>query len=167
MFVQVRAASLILSVIAVVTAAVQADEIEERKAQRLIAGHAETIHQFAYFGVKHKSLEFDGARRAKDGSFKHVFTFNGTSEGKTGYFTLEFAFDKDGKLISMKEGGRSWILAPFDQSKLLLAVFKGLVTEFAKDPAIKPETKKQIDDLVKKGDVNQLMIAMLNGKNGH
>lgn len=146
---------------------IRADQIEERKAQRLLEHNAETIHKFAYLTVEHKSAEFDGTRRRSDGSFSHIVTFNGSYENSKGYFTLEFVFDKDGKLLSMKESGRSWLFAPFAESKLALAAFKGFIAGVAKDKSIKPETRAQMEGFVKKGDVNSFLIAMLNGKNGH
>lgn len=135
-------------------------KVAEKGAMRVIESNAKLIAMMAYPTTDYTGVECDGGYRYGDGSFTLVYNFKGESSGTRGDFTMKFQFEREGKLIAIKNGPRSWIFEPFTEYELIRAV---IVDFGGKDLDNNPQLKK----LLKNGSGKAIVMGILNAKSGY
>jgi len=131
----------------------------EKAAMRIIEAEAKTIAWIAYPTTNYAGVEYDGGARYEDGSFSLVYTFNGNSDGTRGFFTQTYKFHKDGRLVGIKDGARSWLFRPFSEWEL----FRELVKTFFKEDLAQ---NRPLKNLLDNGDGRSFAVGLLNSKLG-
>lgn len=156
-----------LSVICAASALAQPADHAIRRAQRLIVHNAQLITGFAHMTVNYETVEFDGLECYYGNDFSLTYTFNYSEPDDpniTGYATLKFFFDTNGRLNNIHIGPHSSIwVRPFDAATISLEIVKAIVIDSEKNWQKREELKREI---AKIPDARILLLYILREQQG-
>ncbi len=163
MLMQLRSFAVIAALVFVGGASAKAADNTpaENGAIRHLEAHAEIIAGFAYPTVTHIKSEYDGGVRERDGAFKLTYAYRGSWSDSTGYFSLNFHYNRDGRLLRISDGPRSWFFPPFTTSDVLLEVVKAVIEE---EPELRDDAA--IQAVMRTGSVRKILVEIINVKAG-